>query len=78
MNVVINAGLSFLFVPRYGAIGAALAVATTQVVGTLVVVAIYLRETGAHPIELVRFSGADRAAFLQQLRDVTWLRSQER
>jgi len=78
VNLALNAALSFALIPHFGALGAATAVAITQVIGTLVVLILYLRETGAHPLELLRIDAADREAFLRQVRDIVWLRNQER
>ena len=77
INVAMNGILSFALIPRYGAIGAALAVGLTQVVGTLIVILLYLRATGARPMDLLRINRGDRDAFLQQLREILPLRSQE-
>ena len=77
MNVALTAVLSFALVPRFETLGAALAVAATQAIGTLVVVALYLRATGAHPLELLLVNRDDRDLFLQQFREIVSLRSQE-
>ena len=77
INVALIALASFVFIPRYGAMGAAFAVGITQIIGTSVVIVLYLRTTGGHPIDLLRINRGDRDAFVRQLREVMWLRNQE-
>ncbi len=43
VNVLISVALAVVLVPRYAAFGAALSLSLTQIVGTLIVIAIYLR-----------------------------------
>ena len=76
-NVALIAVFSFVLIPRFGTMGAAFAVGATQIIGTVVVIILYLRFTGGRLAELVRISGDDREVFLRQLRLAMNLRSQE-
>jgi len=76
-NVALTTVFSVVLVPRYGALGAAIAVSLTQVLGTIVIIAFYMRATGARAADVLFISGRDREVFVQQLRQIMWVKRAE-
>jgi len=61
--------LNILLVPRYGALGAAMAASSGLGFGTLVMIGIYCRYTGVSVFELLRYRVSDFTALKHWRRD---------
>lgn len=62
-SAVVCAGLSFALVPRIGMLGAALGTTVAYIVGQVVAVASFCRETGLHPARVLVIDRSDLALY---------------
>ena len=73
---IINALVCFLlgciFIPRWGGVGAALAIVATQALGTVIVMILYLRLAGTRLVDTIFLTREDIATVLEQLNGALW------
>lgn len=65
--LVAGVAINFVLIPRYGALGAAVAASSGLGIGTLIMIAIYCRQTRVSALELIRYRKSD-FSFISRLR----------